>query len=259
MGRIDSVRGLKAGGGNAGVPTVTTPRPDKSKEAVRRGAVGACRTEKTAVTFATVPTFELEAAEHLLGSGPIAGVDEAGRGPWAGPVVAAAVILTPGCIPSGLNDSKMLSADTRALAFDRIVACALVGIGIADVARIDRDNILQATLWAMTQAIEQLSEQPGLALIDGNRLPQLWCRARAIVKGDAKCLSIAAASIIAKVTRDRLMEELARDWPGYGFERHKGYGVPEHKAALTRLGPSPHHRRSFKPVQLALGFDNSSR
>lgn len=201
------------------------------------------------------PTFELEAAELQLGFGPIAGVDEAGRGPWAGPVVAAAVILRPECIPHGLNDSKVMDSQARDVAFDQIMACAEVGIGIADVARIDRDNILQATLYAMTQAISSLPQTPGLVLVDGNRLPQLTCPARAIVKGDAKCVSIAAASIIAKVTRDRLMIALSRLHPGYGFERHKGYGVPEHKVALAKLGVSPHHRRTFKPIQLLLGLE----
>lgn len=200
------------------------------------------------------PTFELESAELQLGNGPVAGVDEAGRGPWAGPVVAAAVILDRERIPAGLDDSKALDADAREAAFARIMATALVGVGIADVARIDRDNILQATMHAMGQAVSALAAAPGLVLIDGNRLPRLDCAARAIVKGDAKCLSIAAASIIAKVTRDRLMVALAVEYPGYGFERHKGYGVPEHKDALARLGVTPHHRRSFKPVQLALGF-----
>jgi ribonuclease HII len=192
------------------------------------------------------PSFELEAAELQLGVGPIAGVDEAGRGPWAGPVVAAAVILPPDCIPVGINDSKALKADARVLAFDRIMA---------DVTRIDRDNILQATLFAMSQAIAALSVKPGLALIDGKQLPKLTCPARAIVKGDAKCVSIAAASIIAKVTRDRLMTALSQEFPGYGFERHKGYGVPEHQAALALLGASPLHRKSFKPVQLVLGLE----
>ncbi|MBX9924719.1 MAG: ribonuclease HII, partial [Hyphomicrobiaceae bacterium] len=145
------------------------------------------------------PSFELEAAETALGRGPVAGVDEAGRGPWAGPVVAAAVILDPDRIPAGLDDSKAMTPDQRALAFDRIVAAARVGIGIADVARIDRDNILAATMWAMAQAVEGLGRNaatapaPGLAIVDGNRLPALTVPARAIVKGDSKCLSISAA------------------------------------------------------------------
>lgn len=198
------------------------------------------------------PSFELEAAELALGHGPIAGVDEAGRGPWAGPVVAAAVILDPSSIPQGLDDSKALTPQARDLLYDRIVASAEVGVAVADVERIDRDNILAATLWAMAEAVAAVGRQPGLVIVDGNRLPMLKVPARAIVKGDARCVSIAAASIVAKVTRDRAMAALARDYPGYGFERHKGYGVREHQDALTRLGVTPHHRRSFKPVQLAL-------
>ena len=200
------------------------------------------------------PTFELESAEHQLGSRPIAGVDEAGRGPWAGPVVAAAVILNPDRIPANIDDSKVLDEDSRAYLYKRIMKVAIVAVGIADVDRIDRDNILGATLWAMAEAVAQLTDTPKLVLIDGNRSPRLPMPARTIVKGDAKCLSIAAASIIAKVTRDRLMMELARDYPGYGFERHKGYGTPEHQAAINKLGVSILHRRSFRPVQLALGL-----
>ena len=201
-----------------------------------------------------IASFELEANELRLSGGPIAGVDEAGRGPWAGPVVAAAVVLDPADIPAGIADSKVLDADARAFLFPRIIASADVGIGIADVGRIDRDNILNATLWAMAEAIKNLKAKPRLALIDGNRAPRLTCQTRTIVKGDARCLSIAAASIIAKVTRDQLMIEIARDYPGYGFERHKGYGTPEHQSAIARLGVTDLHRRSFKPVQLALGL-----
>lgn len=201
------------------------------------------------------PTFELEAVELALGGGPIVGIDEAGRGPWAGPVVAAAVILDPDARVIGVADSKSLDEDARETAYHHIKATALaVGVGIADPERIDRDNILNATMWAMVQAVEALAIKPKLALVDGNKLPRLAFKARAIVKGDAKCLSIAAASIIAKVTRDRMMIALARECPGYGFERHKGYGTPEHKDAISRLGVTPHHRRSFKPVQLALGI-----
>lgn len=198
------------------------------------------------------PTFDLESLEHELSGGPIAGIDEAGRGPWAGPVVAAAVILDPQNLPKGVDDSKALDADQRELAYVSITASARFGVGIAPVDRIDRDNILNATMWAMAEAIAALGCEPRLALIDGNRAPKLRCQHRTIVKGDAKCLSIAAASIIAKVTRDRLMIALGCELPGYGFERHKGYGTPEHRDALHRLGVSPHHRRSFEPVQLAL-------
>lgn len=201
------------------------------------------------------PTFELESVELALGGGPIVGIDEAGRGPWAGPVVAAAVILDPNRIPVGIADSKALDADDREAVYQRIMSTAqAVGVAVADAERIDRDNILNATLWAMVEAVKQLKIVPRLALVDGNKLPRLAIPARAIVKGDAKCLSIAAASIIAKVTRDRTMVQLARECPGYGFERHKGYGTPEHKEAIARLGVTPYHRRSFKPVQLALGI-----
>ena len=200
------------------------------------------------------PTFELEAAELQLGFGPVAGVDEAGRGPWAGPVVAAAVILDADKIPASIDDSKALDEDARAFLYNRIIKVAGVGVGIADVTRIDRDNILGATLWAMGEAVAALGEKPNLVLIDGNKAPRLAMPTRTIVKGDAKCLSIAAASIIAKVTRDRMMMQLARDYPGYGFERHKGYGTPEHQSAINKLGVCDLHRRSFKPVQLALGL-----
>ena len=199
-------------------------------------------------------TFELEMSEMRLGQGPVAGVDEAGRGPWAGPVVAAAVILDAQRIPEGIADSKALEPESREALYHRISESAQVGVGIADVGRIDQENILNATLWAMSRAVAALNCAPRLVLVDGNRAPRLACAARPVVKGDALCLSIAAASIIAKVTRDRLMIEIGRSWPDYGFERHKGYGTPEHKAALDRHGPSPHHRRSFRPVQLALGI-----
>ena len=200
------------------------------------------------------PTFELEAAELQLGMGPVAGVDEAGRGPWAGPVVAAAVILDPKCIPDNIDDSKALDEDGRAFLYNRIIKVADFGVGIAEIDRIDRENILGATLWAMGEAVAALKSKPRLVLIDGNKAPRMAIETRTIVKGDAKCLSIAAASIIAKVTRDRIMMALARDFPGYGFERHKGYGTPEHQAAINRLGVCALHRRSFKPVQLALGL-----
>jgi ribonuclease HII len=201
------------------------------------------------------PTFELEATELALGRQPIAGIDEAGRGPWAGPVVAAAVILDPGNIPTGIDDSKALDEDGREIVFRHIVESgAIIATGIADVGRIDRDNILNATLWAMSEATRGLTLKPQLAIVDGNRAPRLACETRTIIKGDAKCLSIAAASIVAKVTRDRMMIALEREYPGYGFARHKGYGTPEHKDALARLGVCPLHRRSFRPIQLALGL-----
>jgi ribonuclease HII len=201
------------------------------------------------------PSFDLEATELALGHGPIAGVDEAGRGPLAGPVVAAAVILDPENIPRGIDDSKSLDEDARERLYARIGSAALaIGVGIGDVERIDRDNILNATLWAMSEAVAALDVTPRLAIIDGNRAPKLACDARTIVKGDAKCLSIAAASIVAKVTRDRMMISLSREFPGYGFERHKGYGTRVHQDAIRRIGVTAHHRRSFHPIQLALGL-----
>lgn len=202
------------------------------------------------------PTFEIEAHELACGNGPVVGIDEAGRGPWAGPVVAAAVILAPRSIPSGLDDSKALDAARREALYEALTASgAVIAIGIADVGRIDDMNILRATLWAMSDAVSRLETAPRLALIDGNQLPRLPCRARTLVGGDARCQSISAASIIAKVTRDRLMCQLALHHPGYGFERHKGYGTREHKAALDELGPCPAHRRSFAPVRIALGLE----
>ncbi|HEY7083491.1 MAG TPA: ribonuclease HII [Hyphomicrobiaceae bacterium] len=199
-------------------------------------------------------TFELEAIELELGGGPIAGVDEAGRGPLAGPVVAAAVVLNPAFIPDGIADCKGLDAKARQFVYQAIIATAQVGIGVASVERIDAENILSASLWAMGQAVARLTDQPRLVLVDGNKAPHLGCASRAIAQGDAKCLSIAAASIIAKVARDAMMAELARDYPHYGFDRHKGYGTREHHAAIARHGVTPHHRRSFRPVQLALGL-----
>ena len=194
------------------------------------------------------PTFELEAAELQLHGGPVAGVDEAGRGPLAGPVVAAAVILDPERIPDGINDSKVLDEEAREFLYVRIRATSVVGVGMADVKRIDRQNILHATMWAMAQAVAQLPQTPKLVAIDGNRAPKLGCPSRTVVKGDARCLSIAAASIIAKVTRDRLMAELAATHPTYGWERNAGYATPEHCAALKQWGPTPEHRKSFRPV-----------
>lgn len=198
------------------------------------------------------PDFAFEEKLQARHGGTVAGIDEAGRGPWAGPVVAAAVILDASQLPGGLNDSKKLSARARETLYVAIMAHAHVGIGVAEVARIDLDNILQATLWAMGQACKALPEQPAAALIDGNRCPALPCPAQALVGGDALSLSVAAASIIAKVTRDRMMVELAKTHPGYAWERNKGYGTRDHADGLKRLGVTPHHRRSFKPVRAVL-------
>lgn len=200
------------------------------------------------------PDFRVEKRLHAQGITPVCGVDEAGRGPLAGPVVAAAVILTPGKIPRGLHDSKKLTHEQREALFPFILEQAIVGIGIADVARIDRDNIFQATMWAMVEAVKALEVEPRCCLIDGNHIPKLlMLPGEAIVGGDAKSLSIAAASVVAKVTRDRMMLEYADLHPGYGFEGHKGYGTPQHLTALANLGPCPIHRRSFAPVAKFFG------
>jgi ribonuclease HII len=196
------------------------------------------------------PHFDFERAALARGQGCIAGIDEAGRGPWAGPVVAAAVILNPDVLPLGVNDSKKLTPEKREEVYEIIFSVAEVGIGVSDVAAIDRDNILQATYAAMIQAVANLKRSPQLAFIDGNRAPKLACLTETIIEGDGLCLSIAAASIVAKVTRDRMMIALDKECPGYGFAQHKGYGTPEHQAALSRLGPSLHHRRSFEPIRI---------
>ena len=178
----------------------------------------------------------------------VAGVDEAGRGPWAGPVVAAAVILNQAALPEGVNDSKKLAETKREYLFEEISRTAVVGVGIADVARIDQDNILNATLWAMAEAVRQLPEQPHSLLVDGNKVPDVPMPAEAVVKGDGRSLSIAAASIVAKVTRDRIMGVLDLDFPGFQWARNKGYGTKAHQEALQKFGVTEHHRRSFKPI-----------
>ena len=206
--------------------------------------------------------FEQEA--WSAGARRVAGVDEAGRGPLAGPVVAAAVLFEREYLEAeaqralaGLDDSKKLPPARREFFHDLLSACprACIGVGSASVAEIDELNILRATHLAMARALAQLAPPPDLALVDGLPVKGLPVPHRAIVGGDAASLSIAAASIIAKVTRDRLMVALAAEFPAYGFERHKGYGTPAHLAALRRHGPCPAHRRSFTPVsQLMLEF-----
>jgi ribonuclease HII len=191
--------------------------------------------------------------------GLVAGVDEAGRGPLAGPVVAAAVMLNPAKPIKGVGDSKTISPRKRIELFQTICEQAVcVSVGHASVAEIDELNILQATLLAMQRAVAGLRIKPALVLVDGNRLPKLDIRSEAIVKGDARVQSIGAASIIAKVTRDELMEEADTLHPGYGFAAHKGYGTAQHLEALQRLGPTPWHRRSFAPVTLALARHSGS-
>jgi ribonuclease HII len=202
--------------------------------------------------MAQPPDFRFETEALATGAARVAGVDEAGRGPLAGPVVAAAVLLDPRRIPPGLDDSKKLSAAARVRLFDLLMMQAGVCVAEASVAEIDRMNILRASHLAMVRAVAGLGGID-VALIDGHLIPAgLSCRAQALVKGDARCLSIAAASIIAKVTRDRIMVDLAQQFPGYGWDRNAGYPTAAHREALARLGATPHHRRSFAPVHKAL-------
>ena len=196
-----------------------------------------------------MPHYIFEARVLKMRAGPIAGVDEAGRGPLAGPVVAAAVILNRKRIPKGIDDSKQMQASAREEAYLRIFDCALaIGVGEACVDEIDLINIRQATHLAMARAVRALALQADFALVDGNDAPPLPCPCDTIVDGDARSVSIAAASIIAKVTRDRLMRALHDDFPGYGWINNKGYSTGQHLEALARLGPCVHHRRSFAPV-----------
>ena len=198
------------------------------------------------------PTFRRERRALNKGIFPVAGCDEAGRGPLAGPVVAAAVVLDPERIPRGLNDSKKLDAEEREKLYVKICATAQVAVAFGAVDRIDRDNILRASLWALARAVKALPVRPKLVFVDGNQRIDCGCDCQMVVSGDALVVSVAAASIVAKVTRDRLMTQLGRAYPGYGFERHMGYSVPEHFAALARLGPTIHHRKSFAPVAAKL-------
>jgi ribonuclease HII len=200
------------------------------------------------------PTFRRERLALKRGVWPVAGCDEAGRGPLAGPVVAAAVILNPDDVLRGLDDSKRLTAERREVLYERICARAQVAVAMAPPSRIDRDNILRASLWALARAVAALPTKPRLVFVDGRDRIDAGCDCQAVIGGDGLVASIAAASIVAKVTRDRLMARLGAAHPGYGFERHMGYSVPEHFAALGRLGPTIHHRRSFSPVAGALGL-----
>lgn len=201
------------------------------------------------------PNLEAERRLWALGYFYVAGLDEAGRGPWAGPVVAAAVVLPPARADlaealAGVDDSKRLSPETRARLYDRIHAVALaIGVGIASAAEIDRIGIVPATRLAMRRALDALPRTPDYLLLDHIRLPEVNIPQESFTRGDARVLSIAAASIVAKVTRDRIMEELDARYPGYGFAQHKGYGTAAHREALRRLGPSPVHRRTWAPVR----------
>ena len=200
--------------------------------------------------MADQPDYSFETQLMSVGTAPVAGVDEAGRGPLAGPVVVAACILDPSHIPLGLNDSKKLTAAKREALFEQILATSHVSIVSVSAQTIDAINIRAATLQGMAQAVRGLAVQPAYALIDGRDVPPgLPCPGEALIKGDARSVSIAAASILAKVTRDRLMVRAAEFWPGYGFERHMSYGTEAHLDAIKRLGPCPIHRLSFAPLK----------
>jgi ribonuclease HII len=202
------------------------------------------------------PDFSFEIAARQRGFVHVAGVDEVGRGPLAGPVCAAAVILDPDNIPEGLNDSKKLTAKRRDALFDQIMAVADVSLAEATVAEIDEHNILRASHIAMVRAIAGLRQTADHALIDGNMIPRgLDVSSETIIKGDARSLSISAASIVAKVWRDRHMVDLAQQFPHYGWERNAGYPTAQHKLGLERFGVTPHHRRSFKPIHNILYQD----
>jgi ribonuclease HII len=190
-------------------------------------------------------TFKLE----LEFPQPLAGVDEAGCAPLAGPVVAAACILDREKFPRGIDDSKNLPIEKREALYAKLVKCAGWGVGLATVEEIDQINIYWARMLAMTRAVEALGLEPAWVLVDGNATPRWQRPSKAIVDGDAKCRSIAAASIIAKVTRDRMMADYARDYPGYGWEHNRGYPTPDHRRALLELGPTPLHRQSFGLVR----------
>ena len=209
------------------------------------------RTTKTVEPLG--PHLMLEAACPT----PVCGVDEAGRGPWAGPVSAAAVIFDPDRVPQGVNDSKLLTPKARERLEVEIKACAVAwAVGFASVEEIAVLNILHATGLAMRRAVESLHVAPVFALVDGNYAFKLPCPIKTVVKGDAISVSIAAASILAKTARDRLMAEMDFLYPGYGFAAHKGYGAPVHGEALVRLGPCPIHRMGWAPVRLALAGEN---
>jgi ribonuclease HII len=201
-----------------------------------------------------MPDFSLE---NKL-QGVIAGIDEAGRGPWAGPVVAGAAVLNRDTLETalidGLDDSKALTPARREALFEALAhsPAATVGFGIASVEEIDSLNILQATFLAMSRALEDMGQPVEYALVDGNRAPSLPCQVQTVVKGDSRSLSIAAASIIAKVTRDRMMAELALAFPGYGWETNQGYGTPAHRLGLETLGVTLHHRKTYAPVRAIL-------
>ncbi|RTL55378.1 MAG: ribonuclease HII [Bradyrhizobiaceae bacterium] len=225
--------------------------PAKNNKASARSKKEEPAAPRGRVIAVAPPSFRRERAMMKRGVWPVAGCDEAGRGPLAGPVVAAAVILDPARIPKGMDDSKKLTRERREELFDEICATSLVAVAAAPPWRIDRDNILRASLWALARAVRALPEAPKHVFVDGRDKIDVTCGCEAVIGGDGLVLSIAAASIVAKVSRDRLMCRLAQDHPGYGFESHMGYSVPVHLEALDRLGPTVHHRKFFAPVAAA--------
>ncbi len=251
------------GGGIAGTAAIFGLRPERADRSIaamirRVPSAGSCasRSPKSGAAAAasgrgSAANFRRERALLKQGIWPVAGCDEVGRGPLAGPVVAAAVILDPRRIPKGIDDSKRLTRERREQLFEEICSSATFAVAVAPPARIERDNILRASLWAMARAVQALPEPPRHVFVDGRDPIDVPCGCEAVIGGDALVLSIAAASIVAKVTRDRLMCELALEHPDYGFDQHMGYGVPQHLEALARFGPTIHHRRLFAPVAAA--------
>lgn len=226
--------------------------PNSSQTVAQTTARPRGRPRKVAAPVATLWTgldFARERGLYAKGHTPVAGADEVGRGPLAGPVVAAAVVLDPARVPQGLDDSKRLTRAKREALYLEICATAEVAVAMAPPERIDRDNIRQATLWALAQAVRGLPCRPAFLLVDGNDPPKVPCAVEAIIGGDGLIASIAAASIVAKVVRDRLMAGVGAAFPAYGFERHMGYATAEHSTALVTHGPCLHHRRSFAPVR----------
>lgn len=253
-----SGKAARADGGKASTAKVRASKTAASKAVSSKAGAKETAGSKPAsakglkgVIAVAPPSFRRERTLIKRGIWPIAGCDEAGRGPLAGPVVATAVVLDPKRVPKGLDDSKRLTAEKREALFDEICATAQVSVVYASPERINRDNILRASLWALTRAVHALPEMPRHVFVDGRDRLATKCDCEAVIGGDGLIASIAAASIIAKVSRDRLMCRLAEECPGYGFEQHKGYGVPEHLDALARLGPTVHHRRFFAPVAAA--------
>lgn len=247
-------------------PRVNSHRPLAVANALRPGACGRsvacasfCRMKQRTASDSPAlfdmvdsgPDFSLELEAKKRGQWPVAGTDEAGRGPLAGPVVAAAVILDPDNIPDGLNDSKKLSKARREVLFEKILQTSIVSVASSGPVLIDRMNILRASLDAMRRAVLGLHVAPAIVLADGRDIPPgLICAAKAVIKGDGRSVSIAAASIIAKVTRDRMMEKAGLLHPAYGFESHAGYGTPAHLRAIEANGPCPLHRMSFRPMRV---------